>query len=125
MAETSRFIGPFIRFLFPDISPETLRFVHVGIRKVAHITEYAILGLLAFRAFGSPSTTLLSKWRYPLSIVLVALIASLDEFSQSLDASRTGTLGDLLLDVASGAAMIAILWMSKRRRGARRDQPKG
>ncbi|HEU4836333.1 MAG TPA: VanZ family protein, partial [Pyrinomonadaceae bacterium] len=48
---TSRIIGPLILWLFPNTSPETLAVVHFITRKIAHFTEYAILGFLAARAF--------------------------------------------------------------------------
>ncbi|MGB7925978.1 MAG: VanZ family protein, partial [Pyrinomonadaceae bacterium] len=48
---TSRIIGPLILWLFPNTSQETLLLVHFITRKIAHFTEYAILGFLAARAF--------------------------------------------------------------------------
>src|SRR5437868_2832413 len=51
MNETSRIIGPILHLLFPAISPETEGLVHFYVRKAAHLTEYAILGVLACRAF--------------------------------------------------------------------------
>src|SRR4029450_11351545 len=47
---TSRFIVPFLRWLKPDISPDTLASIHFIVRKCAHLSEYAILALLWFRA---------------------------------------------------------------------------
>ena len=40
---TSRFIGPFVLWLFPNTSQETLLVVHMITRKLAHFVEYAIL----------------------------------------------------------------------------------
>ena len=39
---SSRFIGPLIDWLFPDLSPDARYAVHYGIRKSAHLTEYAL-----------------------------------------------------------------------------------
>src|SRR5215470_10225317 len=47
---TSRFIVPFLLWLKPDISPETLASIHFILRKCAHVTEYAVLALLLLRA---------------------------------------------------------------------------
>src|SRR5437762_14140264 len=47
---TSRFIVPFLRWLKPDISPETLASIHFIVRKCAHLSEYAVLALLLLRA---------------------------------------------------------------------------
>jgi hypothetical protein len=38
---TSRFIVPFLRWLKPDISPESLASIHFIVRKGAHLSEYA------------------------------------------------------------------------------------
>ena len=47
---TSRFIVPFLRWLKPDISAETLASIHFIVRKCTHVGEYAILALLLLRA---------------------------------------------------------------------------
>src|ERR1043166_6368308 len=47
---TSRFLVPFLRWLDPGISVETLAEIHFCVRKAAHVTEYAILALLVARA---------------------------------------------------------------------------
>lgn len=116
MAETSRFIGPLLRYLFPDIAPETLVLVHKGVRKSAHIAEYAVLAYLAVRALSISTGTAMRGWRYVIPVGFVALIASLDEYNQSLDVRRTGTLEDTLLDIASGSVMLAFLRVINRPR---------
>jgi hypothetical protein len=50
-SRTSLIIRPILEFLFPAALPETIDFYHGVIRKFAHFTEYAVLGLLACRAF--------------------------------------------------------------------------
>ena len=116
MPETSRIIGPLLQFFFPDMPSETRQIIHGYVRKIAHFTEYAILAFLAVRALSLSSSVFLQKWRYFLAFVFVAVIASLDEFNQSFEASRTGALTDVLLDISGGAAMIAFLWLIKRPR---------
>src|SRR3990172_12542527 len=49
--ETSRIIVPLLKTIFPGAPSETLRLLHFLIRKLAHLTEYAILALLWYRAF--------------------------------------------------------------------------
>jgi VanZ family protein len=48
--QTSRFLVPFLRWLKPDISPETIAQIHFLFRKLGHISEYAILAMLFWRA---------------------------------------------------------------------------
>ena len=49
-AHTSRFLVPFLRWLDPQISLAALNAIQFGIRKLAHLTEYAILAALLWRA---------------------------------------------------------------------------
>ncbi|CAN5343394.1 VanZ family protein [soil metagenome] len=116
MTETSRIIGPLLKFFFPAITDETLKFVHAIVRKAAHLTEYAILALLAFRALSLSMVARVRLRMYWLPVVVVALIASIDEFNQSFEGSRTGSAMDVLLDVTGGALMIAFLYVLKRPR---------
>ena len=50
-SETSRVIGPLLRWLFPDADAESIAAAHYAIRKAGHLVEYAILALFALRAF--------------------------------------------------------------------------
>ena len=112
MAETSRFIGPVLKYLFPNATEETLHAIHVVIRKLAHFTEYSLLAFFAVRAIAT-SLSVRSHIRYVLSLILVIVIASADEINQSFDSARTGLPSDALLDIASGAFAIAIFWFMK------------
>lgn len=116
MSETSRIIGPLLQFFFPEMPVETRQIIHGFVRKLAHFTEYAILAFLAMRALSMSATGFLQRWRYVLAFVFVALVASIDEFNQSFEASRTGAVGDVLLDISGGASMIVFLWLIKRPR---------
>ena len=100
---TSRIIGPLILWLFPNTSPETLAVIHFITRKVAHFTEYAILGFLAARAF-RPST---QRW-FLVSACLVVVYALIDEYHQSFVPSRTASVFDSLIDIAGGLTALVI-----------------
>ena len=100
MDQTSRFIRPLLEFLFPSASSDTITLYHAFIRKFAHFTEYAILAFLAFRASRN------SRWKY----IAAFAVASLDEFNQSFEATRTGSINDVMLDIAGGVSMIAVIW---------------
>ena len=114
MAETSRFVGPILKFLFPNISDETLAVCHAIIRKTAHFSEYALLAFFAVRALTRSSVASLRNLRYLLPLIQVALVASMDEFNQSFESSRTGSFRDVLLDISGGVVMVAILWLIER-----------
>ena len=106
---TSRIIGPLVLWLFPDTSPATLLTIHGITRKIAHLTEYALLGILAARAFrGSSREGLRERW-FLASLVLVIVYALLDEYHQAFVPSRTGTIYDSLIDIAGGFAALLIV----------------
>jgi VanZ family protein len=119
---TSRFIGPFLLWLDPSMSPDTIRAVQFAVRKAAHVTEYAILAALLVRAFYGGVRAV--RPVHVLGAVLIAsTYAALDEFHQSFVASRTGSPGDVLID-ASGAVLGALLWWWQiARRSASRITP--
>lgn len=118
MSNTSRFVRPLLEFIFPNAPEETLLVYHGYIRKLAHVTEYAILAFWACRAFSSSSQKLLRRFWFIFSFVLVLLVASIDETNQSYIASRTGSIYDVLLDSSGGLAMITIFYfvMNRQRR---------
>jgi VanZ family protein len=115
-SQTSRIIGPLLHFFYPSITPETEAMIHGYVRKTAHFTEYAVLAFLACRACSLSLSLLLQKWRYLLPILLVIVIASLDEFNQSFEASRTSSVWDVALDISGGAAMLIFLGLLRRPR---------
>ena len=100
---TSRFLIPFLRWLKPNISPETLAVIHFVVRKCAHLTEYAVLALLLFRAVFRGTHL---KWSMSILCVSVwivcVLVAAADEFHQSFVESRGASVWDVMID-AGGA----------------------
>jgi VanZ family protein len=125
---SSRIIGPLVRWLIPNISKEALdRVVHT-VRKIAHVTEYAILAVLLWRALRTlqplgvgravPSAPAFPRpWRWPVAIgafALAALYAITDEFHQSFVPSRQGQVFDVLLDSFGAAIGLLALWLFGR-----------
>jgi VanZ family protein len=103
---TSRFIGPFLRWFEPNISESTVASVQLFVRKCAHLTEYAILAALLYRAFRRGHERL---FRAGISAFFIAgVCAALDEFHQSFVASRTGTPWDVAIDCAGAAVGVAL-----------------
>jgi VanZ family protein len=118
-SNTSRIIRPVLLWLFPDISEERLTFIHFIIRKLAHLTEYAILALLAARVFITSSQHSLKRRWFLFSLLLVSVYALSDEFHQSFIPARTGTIYDSLIDITGG--LIALVLLALWRRVQRRD----
>jgi len=106
-SRTSRFIGPALRWLIPDISDRTIARVQYVIRKGGHLTEYAILAALMWRAVRRPIRNDPRGWKWPeagLVLGLALLFACTDEVHQALVPSRQGRVSDVLID-GTGAAL--------------------
>jgi VanZ family protein len=95
--------------VFPGISDPALVLVHGLIRKASHFVEYAILALLAARAFRTSSRDFLRNHWFAVSLTFVALYALSDEFHQSFVSSRTASIYDCLIDTAGGLAALFIV----------------
>jgi len=124
-SQTSRIIRPILEFFFPHISEPTIELVHAFIRKCAHFTEYGILATVASVAFFKSSKRLLRRYWYAAAFGLVVLVASLDEFNQSFEASRTGSPWDVLLDLCGGLAIIFVFSVFRYSRGRLTRRPDG
>lgn len=114
---TSHFIEPMIRRVFPDASPGAVYAMHVAVRKCGHLSEYALLSLLAFRAVrGNRAERFQTSWAV-LAVCIAVGYALVDEFHQTFVSSRTGNLHDVAIDATGAAtAMIVLAWFHRSRR---------
>ncbi|MCA1628809.1 MAG: VanZ family protein [Acidobacteria bacterium] len=115
-SNTSRVIEPLLRWLVPDISAAQLVAAHAVVRKLAHFGEYALLALLAARAFAGSAKSFLSRRWFAAALAFVVAVALLDEFNQSFNPARTGTIKDSLLDAAGGLTALLVLALLRARR---------
>ena len=112
---TSRFVEPLIRWVLPGATPETVYALHVAVRKCGHLAEYALVALLAFRALraGRPEP-FRASWAWAAFAVAVAY-ALVDELHQSFVSTRSGNVGDVLVDAAGAAlALLALAWWRRK-----------
>jgi VanZ family protein len=122
VSHSSRIIGPVLRWFVPDISPETERNVVFAIRKCAHVTEYAVLAALFWRALRKPVRGDGRPWSRRTAIqaiLFAACFAATDEFHQSFHPTRQGQVADVVLDTVGacvGLALVRLVW------GFRRDR---
>ena len=115
---TSRIIGPLVLWLFPNTTPEGLAVVHAVTRKLARLTEYAILGFLAARAFRtSPRLAIRRRW-FLISLGLIVAYALLDEYHQSFVPTRSASIFDSFIDMTGG--LIALVIVSRKGAKAQR-----
>ena len=93
-------------------------FLHLAIRKLAHLSEYGVLTFLFFRAWRGPAAGWSMLWARRAFACCLA-VAAIDEFHQSFVPSRTSKVQDVLIDVCGG--MLALLithWLTSRKRSA-------
>jgi VanZ family protein len=103
------------------MSEESLGRAHFIIRKLAHLSEYAVFSLLAARAFLSSSRIVLRRGWFLYSLLLISLYAFADEFHQLFVPSRTGSIYDSFIDITGGsiALVLLALWRKTKRREAK------
>ncbi len=105
---TSRFIRPILKWLFPGYSEAELTSLHFLIRKAGHFLEYAVLAFLARRAFVTSTRVFVRRRWFELALLLVVVNSLLDELHQSFVPSRTGSIYDSAIDIAGGLTVLII-----------------
>ena len=115
-ASTSRFVGPLVRWLFPDVSPATLEGIHFVVRKTTHAVEYGVLALLALHALHR-SIRLSLRGNAVLALAIVTAVGIADEANQARLVTRTGSPWDVALDLAGAVLALAVLFAWRRRAG--------
>lgn len=134
---SSRIIEPILHWFFPHLSQHATDVIVYDVRKCAHLTEYALLALLVWRALreaentrGRPlaaseqnksglvapkgSASGWNRMRAGLSVFAVLLYASTDELHQHFVANRNASVGDVCIDTTGGAIGILLLWFFGR-----------
>ncbi len=128
---STRLIEPLLLWLSPHPSQFLIGIVDHLFRKAGHLTEYAVLALLLWRAISNthggrqptetePRQTLREQWRWEdagLSLSIVFLYAATDEFHQIFVPTRTPMLSDVFIDTCGGVVgLLALtLWIFSHR----------
>jgi VanZ family protein len=102
-----------------------------AVRKMAHLAEYAVLGLLAAGALRAlfpgyvRGTSRKTLWRMAVVVLpFGALVASIDELHQTSLPSRTGSIRDVVIDMLGLSVGLLVVWLIGRRRDRREQGPK-
>jgi VanZ family protein len=114
---SSRIIGPLVHWLFPALPDEKIRNVVVAVRKCAHLTEYAVLAWLFWRARRQPLPHDARPWRWPdvaWALLFCAVYAATDEVHQTFVPNRQGAVSDVFLDSLGAAAGLLGHWLLGR-----------
>jgi VanZ family protein len=110
---TSRFLEPLVRWLLPSLTREAVGEIVFAIRKCGHLTEYAILWLLCWRALRQPLKGDTRPWSWrdaEMALAFAAAYAVSDELHQAFVPSRQGSAWDVLLDTCGAAAGLLLVW---------------
>jgi VanZ family protein len=111
---SSLFFEPLLRWLFPTMPPEMVGALHHVFRKTCHLTEYAVLAWLFWRALRKPVKHDPRQWRWDeagLALAVVFAYAASDEFHQIFVPNRTPLVSDVLIDSTGGLAGLLLLWL--------------
>jgi VanZ family protein len=116
-AHSSLFFEPLMRWLFPHLSNAAVGELHHLFRKTGHLTEYAILAWLVWRAICKPRKRDPRPWNWAaagLTLAVVFAYAASDEFHQIFVPNRTPLVSDVLIDTSGGAAGLLLLWLLRK-----------
>jgi VanZ family protein len=127
-SHTSRFLRPLLLWLKPGLSDAALDTAIYVIRKASHVTEYAVLTALLWRALRNRQRGRVLPWDWRLAARTFGLIvayAASDEVHQLFVPTREGRIRDVLYDSAGAAAALLLLWawdaLRRRRAGPVRE----
>jgi VanZ family protein len=97
-----------------SVSAETFRLIHHVIRKLAHLSEYAIFCMLIYGSF-SGGRDFSWRGRKALAALAIAALYSLsDEFHQSFVRGRGASLVDCGIDSAGAALGMLLIYARAR-----------
>jgi hypothetical protein len=119
--KTSRYLIPFLQWLLPHASWQTIFLLYDGIRKAAHLGEYFILSALVFRGMRGEARGWKLSWSM-WTVALVVAYSALDEVHQAFVPSRTGSAVDVLIDALGAIAAQVLLCAYYRRKNAEGEE---
>ena len=107
--QTARVIIPTLQWLFPFASHRTLRLMHVAIRKLAHITEFAVFSIAVFHGVRGDRPGWRLNWALCTLLVAVAY-GGLDEWHQSFVPLREARVRDVAIDAIGAVLAQVLVW---------------
>lgn len=102
----------------PDLESGLPHFWDHILRKLAHVTEYAVLTFLAFRAFYGTGQAF--GRAFGGAVVFAFLYSASDEYHQTFVPLRYGEVKDILID--SVGIFLTGVWLIKRNSSDRRRE---
>ncbi len=106
-------LSTLLRQWFPAITPQIIEHMNAIARKLAHLTEYAILAVLLYRALHQGYQRKMTQ-AFRFTVAFSIMFATLDEFHQSFAANRTPSVWDVMIDAAGATIGIGVLFLIHR-----------
>ncbi len=107
---TSHILRPLLLWLNPDISEKAIKTVQSIVRKGGHVSEYAVLAALLWRARRLARSA--REWLWPefgRVVAYCAVYAATDEFHQLFVPTREARVTDVLIDACGAAAGLLLI----------------
>jgi VanZ family protein len=114
---TAWLLAQFLLSLHIHLSPTTFATIHFLIRKLAHVSEYAIFGLLLYHSFEPRRPEGWNTRSAFGALVVAGLFSLLDEYHQSFVPGRTASLVDCGIDTAGALLAMVLLYAGRRLQG--------
>jgi VanZ family protein len=112
---TERLVSGTLAVLQIHVSPGTLHVLNFLLRKLAHLTEYAIFAQLLYASLVGGDQ---SGWRPRaglLSVLIAGAYSLTDEFHQSFVPNRTASLADCALDTTGATLGLLVIYLVTQR----------
>ena len=107
--QTGRIIIPALQWLLPWASPHLLHLLHMGIRKLAHVTEFGIFSITVFHGIRGERHGW--RWTWALATLLIAVAyAGFDEWHQSFVPLRHASPRDVAIDAFGALVAQVLVW---------------
>ena len=107
--KTARVIIPLLHWLFPAATPRMLRLMHVGIRKMAHVTEFGLFSVTVFHGIRGGRSGWRFRWALA-TLVTAVTYAGLDEWHQSFVPVRQASARDVAIDALGALLAQVLVW---------------
>jgi len=114
-SQTGRVVLPILHKLFPWASSRSLDLMHKGIRKLAHVTEFAVFSAAVFHGVQAGRSGWRITWAL-LTLGIASAYASLDELHQLLVPLRHASPRDVLIDTFGALLAQVFVWWNATRK---------
>lgn len=104
----SGFVIKLLQSIGIDSSGNNIGLLTTIVRKGAHFSEYAILGLLSYNVMKNYFT---KKRARIVAVLIVFFYACSDEFHQLFVSGRAGKITDVIIDTSGGIFSVLLIWM--------------